>query len=227
MPLCLAAMLAVLQARAAAGGQMPLLTLPQGSVQHELPTSMMNGVRLQARVLDIAGPVHEALDAIALQFDPPLQALQHGEGWILADRAAPGWLVMLSPRGQRTFGVVSSLSGTAAGASMRPDIPAWLPAGMVQRMALQSDDGKRISAQRVFTHPSLSAAQLARQVFAGLARAGWASTGVPQAASSTWVHGSTEMSLSVVPTAQGSGILSVTTSPVASWPRSGEHVRKR
>jgi len=227
MPFCLAAMLAVLQAGAAAGREMPLLSLPQGSVQQDLPESAMNGVRLQVRVLDIAGPIHEVLDDIALQFDPPLQALQHGEGWILVDTAAPGRMVMLSPRSPRTFGVVSSLSGTAAGMSRRPDLPSWLPAGTVQRMTLESDDGRRISTQRVFTHPSLSSGQLARQVFARLAGTGWISTGRTQAASSTWVHDSTEMSLSIVPAAQGSGLMSVMTSPVASWPGSREHVRKR
>lgn len=221
----LAALLILLHGEAMAGGEMPLLKLPQGSVQHELPGSMMvNGIRLQARVLDIAGPMHEVLEDIALQFDPPLQALQHGEGWILADRVAPDWLVMLSPRRHRTFAVMSRLSGRPAGVPMRTRLPAWLPAGVVQRMALQSADGDRISTQRVFTHASLSGAQLARQVFAGLARAGWTSEGVPRGASSTWVHGNTEMSLSIVSAARGSGILSVMTSPAASRPGSAEHV---
>lgn len=221
----LAVMLILLHGETTAGSEMPLLTLPQGSVQHELPSSMtVNGIRLQARMLDIAGPMHEVLEDIALQFDPPLQALQHGDGWILADRVAPDWLVMLSPRRHRTFAVMSRLSGGPAGVPVRTRLPAWLPAGVVQRMALQSADGERISTQRVFTHASLPGAQLARQVFAGLARAGWASEGLPQAASSTWAQGNTEMSLSIVSAARGSGILSVMTSPVAAWPRSTEHV---
>lgn len=219
------AVMLILHGETMAGGEMPLLTLPQGSVQHELPSSMtVNGIRLQARLLDIAGPMHEVLEDIALQFDPPLQALQHGDGWILADRVAPDWLVMLSPRRHRTFAVMSRLSGGSAGVPVRTRLPAWLPAGAVQRLALQAADGGRISTQRVFTHASLSGAQLARQVFAALARAGWTSEGAPQVASSTWVQGSTEMSLSIVSAVRGSGILSVMTSPVAAWPESTEHV---
>lgn len=228
LPFGLAAILALLHGATMAGSEMPTLKLPPGTVWHVLPTSMMmNGIRLQARILDIPGPLHELLEDIALQFDPPLLAVQHGDGWVLAGDAAPGWMVMLSPRHHRTFGMVSSLSGTATGGPTRTELPPWLPAGMVQRMVLQSDDQGRISTQRVVTHPSLSSAQLARQVFARLARAGWTSAGIPAAASSTWLHGSTEMSLSIVPAATGSGILSVVTSPTASWPRSREHVQER
>lgn len=228
LPCGLAAILILLHGATAAGSKMPVLKLSPGTVQHALPTSMvMNGIRLQARMLDIAGPLHDVLEDIALQFEPPLQAVQHGDGWILAGDAAPGWMVMLSPRHHRTLGTVSSLSGAAAEVPVRTEIPTWLPAGMVQRMALQSDDRGRISTQQVFTHPSLSSAQLARQAFARLAREGWTSTGIPEAASSTWLHGSTEMSLSIVPAAAGSGILSVVTSPNASWPRSRQHVQKR
>src|SRR5690606_11268393 len=122
--------------------------------------------------------IHEVLEVIALQFDPPLRAWQHGDGWILTGDAAPDWIVMLSPRHHRTFGMVSSLSGMATRVPMRMESPAWLPAGMVQRLSLQSEDQARISTQRVFTHASLSPAQLARQVFAGLARAGWTSAGI-------------------------------------------------
>ncbi len=227
LALGLAATLVLRHGATVAEDRMPLLTLPQGSVQHDLPSSMvMNGVRLQARVLDIAGPMHEVLEDIALQFEPPLQALQHGDGWVLAGSVVPDWLVVLSPRHHRTFAVMSRLSGSAAGAPLHAHIPAWLPAGVVQRMALQSGDGKHISTQRVFTHSSLSSAQLARQVFAGLARAGWTSAGIPRSASSTWIHGSTEMSLSIVSAARGSGILSVMMSPVASGSGSREHVHE-
>lgn len=223
----LAATLALLHAPTVSGEDAPLLKLPPGSVQHELPASLtMNGIRMQARVLDIAGPMHEVLEDIALQFDPPLQALQHGDGWILAGTASE-WLVMLSPRRHRTFAVVSSLSGRASALAMRTDLPGWLPAGVVQRMALQSEDQGRVSVQQVFTHPSFSSAQLASQVFAGLARAGWASSGAPRAASSTWIRGGKEISLSIVPAAGGSGILSVTTHPAASRPGSREHVLQR
>src|SRR5690606_14825971 len=151
----LAAILAALSSPAVAGGDLPVLKLPPGSVQHDMATSLvMNGIRLQARVLDIAGPILDVLDDIATQFEPPLHALPHGEGWILAVAPGMGWLVTLSPRSHRTFGVVSSLAHARVASKGPADKPAWLPAGVVQRMSLRSRDHGHVSTQRVFTHDS-------------------------------------------------------------------------
>ena len=215
----MAMLLTALAGTAAAAAQWPVFRLPPGSAQHDLATSLvMNGVRLQTRVLDIAGPIHDVVDELATQFDPPLHALPHGEGWILAGPPDIDWLLVLSPRRDRTFGVVSSLAADqAAGRSGAAHVPAWLPAGVVQRMALQSRDHDKMATQHVFTHALLSDADMAGQVFSRLARAGWTSIGVPATASSFWTHGETEMMLSIVPAATGSGLLAVTTSAVPTW----------
>jgi len=220
--------MAVLACHAAAlahGGlpQLPELTLPPGSRTHELARHLrLNGVAVAARVLDIALPIDEAAPVLAAQFPTAPAILRDDNQVVLVAVGAP-WLLTLAAHGRRTLGVLSVLAPSAAGvgsiAGRERDAgaaPGWLPSGVEQRFEMSTHEHSTRTAQRIFVHPRLSPSQLARQVFAGLVRQGWASDQAPGVAMSVWQRGTSRLTLSIVRAGNTSGMFAVSTDTIMS-----------
>ncbi len=195
---------------------LPALRLPPGSSAHGLPAGvLLNQASAAIRVLDIALPMAQAAQMMAGQFEPPLSVLPHGNELILAASPASPWRLILSPRGNRTFGVLSALSWARGGAgSVQLDSrPSWLPHGLALRFGFQSHDHGSLATQQVFTHPRLAPADLAKRVHAGLARNGWKPAAMSGSSASAWSRGPLQLMVSVVAAGSGSGLFVLYTEP--------------